>query len=579
MKKRLVATLLVVLMCSVVLSACSALEGLEKDIQVSLNVNGEIVGTYTVNSFNNAVVDEPAAPSGKSFLGWSAHSDWESMDINQALLSKNKTLLRYAEIKDFAKDGNVTLYAVFGQIPRHDVAIAWYNKEATSGLNQSIMDNFTTALKNFLQGKGYNVGEMDIVVRAYDGNVGTSCGNIKADADIDIMVGWAARSNIEGTGGLIAGKDFLQNYGNITLNGAPKARYSAKLYDSDLVNTVYQWILETYGRDGATKDYDVADTPDPTPDPDPTPNPDPNPDKITLTDYKLVVSVWNNSKNEWITTDQVAKLEADFAEYLKKAGVDTTKLQIEYRIETDVASVVNLGAAVTKAGDVDFVLACGPNVESKGGLTNLEKLQVAASPYMSANRYIAVLNKSTPRQLATILYKFISGQDYPTTNPTPDPDPTPNPEPTRETIVVAWYNNTKSGLTQAIMDDFVTALKAYLTSQGKDLTKIDIVVRAYDGKVGASCSAIKAAGDVDIMIGWASTTNIVGTGGLTAGTDFLQNYGDITLTGSTTARHAARLADDELTKLVYNWILTTYGGTDGATKDYDVADAAEGGSN
>ena len=568
------ATLLVVLMCSVVLSACSALEGLEKDIQVSLNVNGEIVGTYTVNSFNNAVVDEPAAPSGKSFLGWSAHSDWESMDINEALLSKNKTLLRYAEIKDFAKDGNVTLYAVFGQIPRHDVAIAWYNKEATSGLNQSIMDNFTTALKDFLQGKGYNVDEMDIVVRAYDGNVGTSCGNIKADADIDIMVGWAARSNIEGTGGLIAGKDFLQNYGNITLSGAPKARYSAKLYDSDLVNTVYQWILTTYGGDGATKDYDVADTPDPTPDPDPTPTPDPNPDKITLTDYKLVVSVWNNSKNEWITTDQVAKLEADFAEYLKKAGVDTTKLQIEYRIETDVASVANLGAAVTKAGDVDFVLACGANVESKGGLTNLEKLQVAASPYMSAKRYIAVLNKDNPRQLATILYKFISGKDYPTTNPTP----TPNPEPTSETIVVAWYNNTKSGLTQAIMDDFVTALKAHLTSQGKDLTKIDIVVRAYDGKVGESCAAIKAAGDVDIMVGWASTTNIVGTGGLTAGTDFLQNYGNITLAGSSKARYAARIADDELAKLVYNWILTTYGGTDGATKDYDVADNAEGGS-
>lgn len=392
----------------------------KKDIQVSLNVNGEIVGTYTVNSFNNAVVDEPAAPSGKSFLGWSAHSDWESMDINQALLSKNKTLLRYAELKDIAVDGKVTLYAVFGQIPRHDLAIAWYNKEGTSGLNQSIMDNFTTALKDFLQGKGYNVDEMDIVVRAYDGDVGTSCGNIKADADIDIMIGWAARSNIEGKGGLIAGQDFLQNYGNITLSGAPKARYSAKLYDSDLVNTVYQWILETYGGEGATKDYDVADTPDPTPDPD--------------------------------------------------------------------------------------------------------------------------------------------------------------PNPTKETIVVAWYNNTKSGLTQAIMDDFVTALKAHLTSQGKDVSKIDIVIRAYDGKVGESCAAIKAAGDVDIMVGWSTTSNLVGTGGLTAGTDFLQNYGDITLTGSTTARYAARIADDELTKLVYNWILTTYGGTDGATKDYDVADTAEGGS-
>ena len=144
---------------------------------------------------------------------------------------------------------------------------------------------------------------------------------------------------------------------------------------------------------------------------------------------------------------------------------------------------------------------------------------------------------------------------------------------------MAWYNKeTTSGLNQSIMDDFVTALKAHLTSQGKDVSKIDIVIRAYDGKVGESCAAIKAAGDVDIMVGWSATSNLVGTGGLTAGTDFLQNYGNITLTGSTTARYAARIADDELTKLVYNWILTTYGGTDGATKDYDVADTAEGGS-
>lgn len=470
MKKHLVATLLVAVMCLLTLSACSVVAGLENDVNITLNVNGNALdGNYVVNTFNNAIVPVPEAPKGDVFLGWTADKDWQSKDIADVALSQNKGLIRYDDVKDYAVDGKITLYAVFGVQPRHDIAVAWYDKEKTSGLNQGVMDEFLTALKAFLTTQGYTPDSMDIVVRGYAGNVGPTCGAIMDDGDIDIMVGWAAASNIEGTGGMTRGVDFLQNYGNIKLTGASKARYTAKLSDSEVANKVYQWILSTYaGEGGATKDYDVADTPV-VPDPDPTPTPDPKPTPDTSVDYgkKLTVSIWNNTKGGWITEEQIAKLKTDFEAYLTEKGLDVSTLSITWRVETDVTNVAALVAAVNAAGDVDFVLACGKNVNSDGNLTNLEKLQVAESPYMAANRYIAVLNKDNPRLLAKVLYKFISGQDYPESD-------TALTITDKELTVSIWNNKKGEWITTEQIDKLKADFESYLTSKGVDLTTITI---------------------------------------------------------------------------------------------------------
>ncbi len=481
MKKRFIAALLLVVMCMGAFSACSLTGKLEKDVQVYLETSDGLLGPYTVNAFNNAIVPAQEAPRGKKQLGWTDDKNWNEKDIKNVSVSENVGLIRYDDVKNYAKKGKVTLYPVFGEITRHDIAIAWYAKSGTSGLKQSVMDDFTDALKAYLTEQGMNPAEMDIVVRGYDGNVGTSCGNIMKDSDIDIMVGWAARSNIEGTGGLKAGEDFLQNYGNITLTGAEKARYAARLGDTDLVKQVYNWILTTYGGDGAKKDYDVADTPvtpDPTPDPV-TP--------ITITDTKLTVSVWNNSKGAWITQDQLEKLKTDFANYLTERSVNVNDLQIEWRVET-ATKVADLVKSVNDKGDVDFVLACGNNVNSEGNLTNLEKIQINETPYMTAGRFIAVLNKDNPRQLATILYKFMSGKKFPITL-------------TDTTLTVSVWSKGGEWITTGQLESLKTAFTAHLADLGVDTTALTMVWRMETEteveKLGAS---VNNAGDVDFIL-------------------------------------------------------------------------------
>ena len=522
MKKHLVATLLVAVMCLLTLSACSFVAGLENDVNITLNVNGNALdGNYVVNTFNNAIVPVPEAPKGDVFLGWTADKDWQNKDIADVALSQNKGLIRYDDVKDYAADGKITLYAVFGVQPRHDIAVAWYDKEKTSGLNQSVMDEFLTALKAFLTTQGYTPDSMDIVVRGYAGNVGPTCGAIMDDGDIDIMVGWAAASNIEGTGGMKRGVDFLQNYGNIKLTGASKARYAAKLSDSEVVNKVYEWILSTYADEGgATKDYDVADTPV-VPDPDPTPTPDPNPDdtKLTITDNVLTVSVWSN-EGTWVSDAQLAKLKEDFNAYLTKRGVDVSTLVITWKVE-EATKVAELGASVNAAGNIDFILGCGANVTTKGGVENVEKIAISSNDYMTG-RMIAVLNKDNPRQLAKILWEFVSGTKFPEAEIPVDPDPTPTPDPnpddtkltiTDNVLTVSVWSNEGTWVSDAQLAKLKEDFNAYLTKRGVDVSTLVITWKVEEAtKVAKLGASVNAAGNIDFILGCGA--NVTTKGGV-----------------------------------------------------------------
>lgn len=449
MKKHLIAVLLVVAMFLAVLSGCSLIKGLEHDVQVILINDGNYVGTYTVNQFNNAIVPEVEKPVGEgdnpeyyqdgtpmydedgnainyTFMGWSVLENWTEED-GEEYLAESPILIRYDDIKDFVegKKLSITLYAAYVEVEPSDLVIAWYNRETTSGLNQAYMDAFEANLYSYLESQGYDTASMDIVIRSYSGDVGSSCSQIIRDGDVDIMVGWSSTSNITSTGGMTEGVDFLVNNSGVTIGST--SRYAALLTNTELSRLVYLWIFEEYA-DGKTVELPSLD-------------------------------------GDTGTTDE-------------------------------------------ETGDTEVT------------------------------------------------------------------------EPENPDLVIAWYSKSEtSGLTQDLMTAFSEALTQYLSTT--EYSEAVVVLRAYDGNVGPSCSAIMADGDVDIMVGWSSTSNITGTGGMTEGEDFIENNSGVTI--GTAERYAARLTDTELCNLVYNWILEEYGDgsygdrtqsgtTDEETGDTDVTD-------
>lgn len=403
MKKGFVAVAVLIVLFMAV-TGCSKAQA--KDIQVVLQVNGEIFDVVKVNSFNNAVVKEPAAQDGRIFKGWTLQESWEESEVDSVPLIPNKGLVRYDDVKDAIKGNasSVILRAVFGAIPRRDLVVAWYSKESTSGLNQGHMDVFKDKLFAYLTSLGYSPDKMDIVIRDYNGNVGDTCAAITKDADVDITVGWSSSSNLTGTGGWVEGKDFLENVGGITIGA--KARYSARLSDTELSKLVYTWIQSEFGEGAAAPA---------------TPAAEPAP------------------------------------------------------------------------------------VETKA-----EEPVVEASPAASDSH---------------------------------------------DNLVIAWYaKEGTSGMNQSYIDAFTTKLVEFLGSRG--YSSDIVVLRGYDGKVGETCAAISADGDVDLTIGWSSTSNLTSTGGWVEGKDFLENIGNITIGAK--ARYAARLTDTDLSKLVYAWILSEF---------------------
>lgn len=394
MRKRLLAVVIAVIACLAALAGCGGLRALEKDASVVFEVGGKYVDSVTVNSFNNAIAPvfdesaEGAVPEGYKFMGWSAKADWAYGDSRELLIGSGG-IVRYAAVKDFLNEGGtaVAVPVIIDRttIPRGDLVIAWYDS-TNSGISQKNIDDFEAALREYLAAEGYDLSGMDIVIRSYNGNVGTSCGNIRADGDVDIMLGWSSTSNLTGTGSMNPGVDVLENVNGITIGS--KTRYSARCSDRELGIKVYGWIQETYGNGSVPEVLQpVAPDPDPEPNPDPDPEPTPDPDPTTpsytfdaFTGTNLVIGWWDSSSSG-LTADIVTKVETALKELLTANGKDVATLTITFK--SYAGKVGSAGALILadrdKGEKPDILLGFGGNLTTDtsdgstgGNLTDLK---------------------------------------------------------------------------------------------------------------------------------------------------------------------------------------------------------------
>lgn len=258
MKKLLIIILtLIPIVCTSVfgLSSCMLADIYEEELSVVYVCDGEIIETSSVTQYKNIktpTLSDAYVPDGYRFYGWTVYNpnsiNPASSDFKTTFIGGGK-MLHYYDVKGHEKDDKtVILSAVvidksLVPVEYHYVVIAWYDKPATSGIVAEQMQTLNTKLTAYLKAEGVSDQDIStIVIRGYTGNVGPSCGQIMADEDVDIMLGWGSKSNVTSTGGMPEGmiKESV-SYG-ITYQGAVKNRTIHRLSESETVLKVWAWL-------------------------------------------------------------------------------------------------------------------------------------------------------------------------------------------------------------------------------------------------------------------------------------------------------------------------------------------------
>ena len=231
-------------------TSCVA-KAFEDEINVVFMYEGEYVAHDTVTQFKNIKcpeLDEAYIPDGYKFFGWTPldPNTVKATDENfkDKYIGAGK-MVHWSDVEEHKENSTVILRALMidkEEIPKvyHYVVIAWYDKVATSGLDQAKMDIFQEALFTHL--RSINVSEEDlnsIVIRPYTGNVGTTCGQIMEDDDVDLMFGWSSIDNVTSTGGMDP-NDLLETITEYKVG--EKNRTIHRLTDKETAITVLDWM-------------------------------------------------------------------------------------------------------------------------------------------------------------------------------------------------------------------------------------------------------------------------------------------------------------------------------------------------
>lgn len=233
------------------LSSCEMLQGLEEEINVVFEYNNEIIYSDYATQFRNVLMptlSEEQIPVEHEFFGWTwLNPDSVSIkdtDFAEKYFEKDG-VVHLNDIKDYAFNSTVTLYPVFVleddiPIPNYYIAIGWYGKTTTSGLDQAKVDAWTVDLKEYLKSEGASNEDLNnVVINKYDGDVASAGSLINKDRYIDILIGFGG--NIQSLGGV----EYIENIGGITMGG--KSRYIARLTEKETAVKVFNWLQTPEG--------------------------------------------------------------------------------------------------------------------------------------------------------------------------------------------------------------------------------------------------------------------------------------------------------------------------------------------
>lgn len=232
-------------------SSCSIVKSLEHTLNVVYEYNGEIIYTDTCSEFKNALsptLSEEMIPVNHEFYGWT-WLDPDSVIITEEGFNSKyieyDDVIHYSEIKQHATNTTVTLYPLFVNIddipiPNYYIAIGWYAKTSTSGLNEERINAWTEDLKTYLLSEGATNEDINnIVIKGYDGDVATAGSLINKDRYIDVLIGFGG--NIDSTGGV----EIIEKASGINMGG--KSRYVHRLTEKETAIKVYNWLQTDEG--------------------------------------------------------------------------------------------------------------------------------------------------------------------------------------------------------------------------------------------------------------------------------------------------------------------------------------------
>ena len=247
-------------------------------------------------------------------------------------------------------------------------------------------------------------------------------------------------------------------------------------------------------------------------------------------DTTLKVSVWTKG-GDWVKADELNAIKSGFETYLTSQGVNVSTITITY-VETSTSKVADLGAEVNNAGDFDFIIGCGNNVNTSGGVAIKEKAEVPAHVF-AAGRYIARLTDNT---LAVQLYEYINSIPAPAAQDT--------------TLKVSVWTKGGSWVKDTELAAIKSGFESYLTKVGVDISTITITyVETATSGVADLGAEVNGAGDYDIIIGCG--TNVTTTGKV----ETLQR-GAIATEYVAAGRQVARLTANTLAVQLYDYLTT-----------------------